>query len=143
MWRLTRSTASATCTEAVPVQESMWNFMSTTTITTSTTPTITSTKGLVSTIFNIIIIIIIVTTIMFLQQLWQVQTPPRLTSLEEPLFFHTTLPLFLNTCLLIIFLQIRNPGLNSVISFLYIIIFLCLDLKKRKKKKLVFCFSGF
>jgi hypothetical protein len=31
MWRLTTSTVSATCTEAVPVQESLWKFMPTTT----------------------------------------------------------------------------------------------------------------
>lgn len=29
MWRLTRSTVSAICTEDVPVQESMWKFMPT------------------------------------------------------------------------------------------------------------------
>lgn len=31
MWRLTISTVSATCTEGVPVQESLWKFMPTTT----------------------------------------------------------------------------------------------------------------
>lgn len=31
MWRLITSTVSATCTEAVPVQESLWKFMPTTT----------------------------------------------------------------------------------------------------------------
>lgn len=111
MWRLIRSTASVTCTEAVPVQESMWNFMSTTTTTTTTQP---QTKGLVL----IIIIRIIKIVIMVLQQLCQA-----LTSLEDPLFFHTILPLFLNPCRLI-FLQIRSPGLyqKTKKEFLFLVV---------------------
>lgn len=35
MWRLIISTVSATCTEAVPVQESLWKFMRTTAAATS------------------------------------------------------------------------------------------------------------
>lgn len=106
MWRLIRNTVSVTCTEAVPVQESMWKFMS--------TPT--PTRGLA---------MIIIIIMLFLLHLLQLLTPQSTTTmvlnlsfLELLLLCHTISPLFslinplskpLLLNLLLLFLQKKNP----------------------------------
>lgn len=81
MWRLTTSTVSATCTEAVPVQESLWKF----------TPATTTSRGPAVKIIRLFLLPLV---------LWLLLTPQstlvvfHLSFLDLLLVSHTTSPLW-------------------------------------------------